>query len=131
MQSILERLTEILERSGHETFIHFRDVENWKETKLSSRDIIVGALKELKNCDAILALVTSSEKSEGLLLEVGFAKALDKKIILATKKDARAVLLRDISDAIIEFENMDELEEGISKDNASFCKYGENIEKNK
>jgi len=105
----LTRLADALELSGHETYIHFRDAEKWGKINLSPDEIIHGALNELKNCDAILALVMTAEKSEGLLLEVGFAIAGNKKIILAIKKDTQAIFLRALADEIIEYENTDSL----------------------
>lgn len=109
LQDILTKLSEKIESLGHKTYIHFRDAEKWGELELSPRKIIEGALDELKNCDAILALMMTSEKSEGLLLEVGYAKALGKKIILAIKENERAVFIKEIADEIVEFENIDDL----------------------
>lgn len=109
LRTLLEKLSGALEAAGHSTYIHFRDVEKWGEVELSPDEIIRGALKELKSCDAIFALMMTLEKSEGMLLEVGFAKALDKKIILAIKKGERAVFLKALADDVIEFEDGDDL----------------------
>jgi nucleoside 2-deoxyribosyltransferase len=111
----LGKISNALESSKHKTFIHLRDIENWEEKGLSSKDIISRALNELKKCDAILALVMSPEKSEGLLLEVGFAKALNKKIFLAVKKNANTIFLREIADDIFEFDDIEEITDEIKK----------------
>jgi nucleoside 2-deoxyribosyltransferase len=110
LKSNLNIVSKALRKNGHEDFIFFRDIQNYITGELSSKEIINRALNELHSCDAILALVTTPEKSEGLLLEVGYAKAQGKTIILAIKKDTRAIFLRDLADKIIEFEDIKELE---------------------
>jgi hypothetical protein len=65
----------------------------------------------LKKSDVFFAFVESNEKSEGLLLEAGYAKAQNKKIILAIKKDVNLRFLRAIADSIVEFEDMNDLKE--------------------
>ncbi len=65
---------------------------------------------KLKKSDSLLIFLLSKEKSEGMLLEVGIAKAFDKKIILLKKKDIKIGLLKDVADNIIEFESLKDLE---------------------
>jgi len=48
--------------------------------------VIKQAFIEIEKSDAIIALGESEEKSEGMLLEIGYAKAKNKKLILAIKK---------------------------------------------
>jgi hypothetical protein len=43
---------------------------------MSIDEIIKQAFLEIKKSDAIFAFVESEEKSEGMLLEIGYAKAL-------------------------------------------------------
>ena len=67
------------------------------------------ALNELDRADCILAFIKSEEKSEGMLIEIGYALAKKKKLILAIKKDVRATFVREMTNEIIEFQNLDEL----------------------
>ena len=109
LQEFLSRISQTIKELGHETFIFCRDRQNWGEVKMDSTEIITEALKELRQCDAILAIQNGDEKSEGLLLEVGYAKGLGKKIFLAISKDAKRPFLRGISDQVIEFNSIDDL----------------------
>ncbi|HII14888.1 MAG TPA: hypothetical protein HA362_01095 [Nanoarchaeota archaeon] len=71
--------------------------------------VIINAFAELKKCDGFFAFVESDEKSEGLLLEAGYTKALGKRIVLAIKKGVNLRFLRAIADKVIAFESLDEL----------------------
>lgn len=111
LKEILNEISAIIESYNNETFIFYRDMENWVGTEMDSKEIITKALSELKNIDVILCLIFSSEKSEGVLLEAGYAKALGKKIIVAKQRDARTIFLKDIADDIIEFNTQEDLKE--------------------
>ena len=117
LEEVKERLLEIdkvVKKLGHETFIFIRDIQNWKpngEPKL----IMEKAMENMKKCDAILSIIETQEKGEGLLLESGYMKALGKKVIVASKPEGRAVLLKGMADEVFEFNNMKEFEEKLRK----------------
>lgn len=110
LKETLTDISNILGNKNYKSFIFFRDVENWGEIPMTSSQVITQAFQQLKKADILFALVADSEKSEGLLLEVGFAKALGKKIVLAIKDDVRAVFLKDVADLIISFNNLEDLQ---------------------
>jgi hypothetical protein len=107
----LNTISSVIEEAGHNPFIFFRDIKKWGAIKMSPDDIINSAFVELKKSDAFFAFVESDEKSEGMLLESGYAKASNKKIILAIKKGINLRFLRSIADTIIEFEDLSDLKE--------------------
>jgi len=111
LKEILSEISAIIESYNNETFVSFRDIGNWGEISMDSKEIITKALAELRNMDCILCLVFSSEKSEGMLLEAGYAKALNKKIIIAKQRDIHIVFLKDIADDLIEFDTREDLKE--------------------
>ena len=67
----------------------------------------------IEECDAIL--VEASEKARGAYLELGYAKALNKKIIVIHKKGTEANLLEAMSDIKIEYDNFDDLKVKLAK----------------
>jgi nucleoside 2-deoxyribosyltransferase len=111
LKEILSEISSIIESHNNETFVSYRDIGKWGEISMDSEEIITKALAELRNTDCILCLVFSSEKSEGMLLETGYAKALGKKVIVAKKNDARIIFLKDIADDLIEFNTYEDLKE--------------------
>ena len=115
LKSVLTLISSAIEETGNKTFIFFRDAQQWGKIQIPANQVIINAFEELKKCDGFFAFVESDEKSEGLLLEAGYAKALDKRIVLAIKKGINLRFLRAIANEVIEFDNLDELKEKIKE----------------
>jgi len=67
----LGEISFILEKNGHQTILYFRDKENWQTRNFPPGKVIKEAFKEIRKCDAVLALIDHRETSEGMLLEIG------------------------------------------------------------
>lgn len=102
-------LSEKIKRTGNTSFIFYRDAQNRGESALSSKEIIMQAFAEIKKSDVIITFIESEEKSEGLLLEAGYAKALGKKLFLIIKKWVKLRFLEALADKMIEFDTIDEI----------------------
>lgn len=109
LKNSLTSVSKVLTGTGHETFIFCRDEQNWGEKEMLPEEIFAKALKHIEESDGLLAWQNSPEKSEGLLLEVGFAKGLGKRIIVAVKKDVPATFLRCVADEVVEYESDEKL----------------------
>lgn len=113
LQETLTRLSLAIETTGNQPYIYFRDAQNWWTTRLPTEQILPDAYSKLDQADGFFAFIESNEKSEWLLLEAWYAKAKNKKIVLAIKKDNNLRLLKSLADQIIEFETFWDLEEKI------------------
>lgn len=105
----IKKVALALEKRGHSTFNYFRDRENWQPGKYPQSRVIREALEEIRKCDAILAIINQREKSEGMLLEIGFAKALGKKVILLIFEGFSSVFLETLADKIIRLKSLEEI----------------------
>ena len=106
----LEELSEVIEESLKcKTFIFFRDAQNWGEKKMDVKELVKRACKEIKKCDVLL--VEASEKARGAYFEVGYAKALKKKIIVIHQEGTEADFLKAAGDVSIEYEDLEDLRE--------------------
>lgn len=103
-------ISDMIERTGNTTFIFNRDVQNRWEISMPINQVITQAFAEVKKSDAILAFIESEEKSEWMLLEVGYAKALGKNLILVIKRGINFRFLRALANKTIEFDTIDEIE---------------------
>ena len=110
LRAMLEKFSRLIEdATGWKTFIFFRDVQKWQKPAMSVNEVIERALKEVENCDAILA--EASEKARGVYFEVGYAKAKKKKVIVIHKKGTEANFLEALADVKIEYDDWDDLRE--------------------
>ena len=104
-----------LEKAGHTCLCTFWDEDHFQKNNFTKKQIIDHALKKVDKCDCLLAFIKSDEKSEGMLIEFGYAYAKNKKTIMAVKKGLKTSFAREMSDQVIEFTNFDELYEQIGK----------------
>ncbi len=111
----LEKISQALSDAGHEPFIFCRDVQNWQEGIMTKGEVIEACLPELEKSDAFFMFVNSEEKSEGMLIEAGFARATDKKIILVIKKGVSKHWLPHLAEIVIEYEDIEDLENKIKE----------------
>jgi nucleoside 2-deoxyribosyltransferase len=102
----LKKVCSALEELGHSYYCTFFDEGLPKE---DIKDLFNHAFEKLENSDIILVLVNSNEPSEGMLMEIGYALAKGKRVILAIDKGIGTTKTRDLIDEIIEFEDFDDL----------------------
>ena len=101
-----EQIANALEKKGHEPYSTMEEDESQFE---NAGDWVKHAFKQLDEHDAFLAVVRSEDKSEGLLMEVGYALSKGLKFILAIQEDVKNTYLRDMADRVIEFKDVDDL----------------------
>jgi nucleoside 2-deoxyribosyltransferase len=110
----LEELSKIIEETtNYKTYIFFRDAQKWGKIKMPINEVVEKAYKALKKCDAILA--EASEKANGIYFEVGYAKALNKKIIIIHQEGTEANFLEACADKIIIYKDFEDLKEKLKK----------------
>jgi nucleoside 2-deoxyribosyltransferase len=111
LEKDLEHLSSMLSDMGHETFIFERDIKNWQNIDIPREESSKMVFSAMAECDGVIAYANHSELSEGMAMEAGYAKALNKKIILAVKNGSSSSRVRSICDIYFEFDDIDELEE--------------------
>ena len=71
--------------------------------------MLKSAFKSIDKCDAYLAIIKNENKSEGLLIEIGYCLANKKKIILLINKSVKNTYLRNIANKVIEFNDRNDM----------------------
>ena len=115
LKETIHNICSSLEKSGHGHYCSFWKEGFFNENKFTHKQILEHALQELEKSDIYLAFVKSEDKSEGMLIEAGYAIAKKKKFYLAIKKGVHTVFLREMADKVIEFEELGELYEKLGK----------------
>ncbi|MFH1787735.1 MAG: nucleoside 2-deoxyribosyltransferase [archaeon] len=115
LERTLTEISDTLEKSGHEVYSAFTDEELFVKNNFSLKQILNHALNKIDLCECVLVFVRSPEKTEGMLIEIGYALAKKKKIILATRKGAYFQFTQEISDQVIEYETLEELKEKLGE----------------
>ena len=89
------------------------DEDFFKTQGFGVKEIFTHALKKLDECNAVLTIVDTESKSEGLLIEAGYAKAQNKPIFLAKRKGVYTHSLNGVATTIFEYESFENLCENL------------------
>ncbi|MDO8470038.1 MAG: nucleoside 2-deoxyribosyltransferase [bacterium] len=109
LKGVIRGIEEALHAAGHETVCSVWEEEKFTKERFTPRQILEWALRELDSADTYLAFVKSTERSEGMLLEAGYALAKGKRFIVAVRRDITTTFLRHIADTIIEYDSYGDL----------------------
>lgn len=104
---------------GHEVYLSLDDLVTWESGELALREKFARTFSELETSDALVVVVRTPEKSEGMLMEVGFALALRKPIYLYVAKGVDTYI-REVATSVVEFTGHEDLLENISIRTYSF-----------
>jgi len=103
LRGMIENISNDIQNLGHGTFCFFRDIQEWGNVHTDRFQIIPIALSKIDKSDVLMLIVTSPEKSTGMGVEAGYAKAKGIKILLAKKNGVESDYLESLSDKVITF----------------------------
>lgn len=109
LEQTLSQIKMTLESAGHSVFCSFWDEQHFHDNNFSNKQILEYVLEKLNSSDICLAFIKSTEKSEGMLLEAGYAFAQKKPIWVAIKNGVKTTFLTELAEKVIDFETLDEL----------------------
>lgn len=96
---------------------------NCDHIALGPRATMKYVFKHILECDFLFVLMTSEEKSEGLLMEVGLASGNNLPIIVAVKNGIKNTFVPQMADLVIEWGNESDLCQKVeSTDFDAICK---------
>lgn len=105
----ISRIRAILEEKGHSIFCTYWKEDYYRANKFTKMQILDHFLAELKESDVCLAYVRSPQPSEGMLLELGYALAMDKRIVVAIKEGVEYSFITGMAHQLINYDTADEL----------------------
>ena len=105
----LEKIKEIIWNIGHGSFVYHLDT---KYDNPTAKEVMEKAKSEIETSDIVLAFINYPWKSEGMLLELGIAKALGKEILTLVNKEIENeyFLTYWISDNTVFFDKFEDIE---------------------
>ncbi len=89
VEALLLPVREVLHRGGHDVYVILYDDELRTEENLKTfgpKEFIHHAFKKLRHAEFVVVLLASPLKSEGMILEMGYAMALGIPVVLAQKE---------------------------------------------
>lgn len=103
LQEVLYPVRDVLIAAGHEVYLSLDDLETWGDDGLTVPEKFRRTFAHLGTCDALLVIVRSPDRSEGMLMEVGYALARGMPMYLAVAVGVQTYI-RDVATRVAEFE---------------------------
>ena len=113
LQKEMEKIYSVLKQKGYSVYSTLE--EEGKNIFKKAGDWVIHAFKQIDNHDIFLVIVRTEHRSEGLLMEIGYAISKEKKIVLAINESVKNTYLRDFTKNIIEWKDFEDLLNKLSK----------------
>lgn len=115
LDNLLTPIKAVLDDKGIDLYCNYFDNDLVVRSKnFAPQDYVFDAFSTLNTCQILLALIKSSDKSEGMILEVGYAIAKGIPVIVAVKDGVSGSYLPGMANRKIEWSNTDDLSEKIA-----------------
>ncbi len=105
LRRTLSEICAVLHGVGYSTYCSIEQEDDFQRQGHTHQQIIENALQELRSSDALLAYVNSSARSEGQLMEIGYALAKNKPVILVHKTGTNVHSSKVMANQVIEFDD--------------------------
>lgn len=115
LETIIKNICSKLEELEHTCYCSLWDEDYFQKNRYSNTQILNHALGKLDDSDIYLAFINSNEKSEGVLIEAGYALAKKKIIYSAIRKGVKTTFVKELSDKNIDFSSLNELIEKLKQ----------------
>jgi nucleoside 2-deoxyribosyltransferase len=113
IKPLLSSVREVFKNKGIDIYATFFDENFFIGKDFNKRQIMDHALEIIENTDFLFVLITSSKKSEGMLIEIGFCMAKNIPIIAAIKDDVKDTYISEITKTNISWSDTENLLESI------------------
>ena len=108
LKPLMNTVKETFEKKGIDTYSTFFDKEV-NSNNLSPRQIVDRTLAIIDKVDYLFVLQTTENRSEGMLIEVGYCLAKNIPIIIATKDNVMDTYLPALTSESYTWSNEDDL----------------------
>ncbi len=108
LEAMLPAVRDVFVEAGHETYCTYFDAAYFRDKGHGPREIMHHAFSKIEELGKLLVIVNSTERSEGMILEVGYCMAKSIPFIVAKRKGVTSYL-DQLTDDSFEYNNVDEL----------------------
>ncbi|MBW2970456.1 nucleoside 2-deoxyribosyltransferase [Candidatus Woesearchaeota archaeon] len=111
LNEILPEVCETLKSAGHDHYCSFFDSAQFEHEKWSGKKILQKAFSEIDISEVVLFFVRTSDVSQGMLVELGYSLAKNKKIVLLINNSVKDSIFRRQIEHVVEFDDMSDLKD--------------------
>ncbi len=113
LEPMLTAVRDGFRSKGIDAYCTFFDEQLFKDKVYSPRQILEHAFKIVDACDFLFVLQTSDNKSEGMLMEIGYTLAKGIPVIAAVKDTVKKSLVSEVARVALPWADIPNLVETI------------------
>ncbi len=108
LQNFFYPVRDALLKRGFAVYLSLDDLDTWGQNELALSEKFVRTFQALTDSDCLLVITRTTDRSEGLLMEVGFALGQHKPVVLMVQTDVQTYV-RDVASLVVEFQDHSDL----------------------
>lgn len=109
---LLKLLTAVrdgLGEAGISAYCTFFDEDAFQEKAYGAKEIMNHAFKKISTVDVLFVILTSDERSEGMLMEIGYCLAKGIPVVVAAKDTVKSSTVPDMATHVVVWSDIEEL----------------------
>lgn len=110
---LLPAVCESLKELGQAVYCTYFDDAEFKAKGSKPRQIMEHAFSKIEEMDGLFVVLDGEEKSEGMLMEVGYCVARGLNIVVAKRSGVDNTYVPNMADYSFEYDNVDDLKQKI------------------
>ncbi len=114
LNKLIPPVNDALLRRGIEVYCTYFDEDAFTDSGWSPRAIMNHAFRKIDEMGGVFVVQDSTEKSEGVILEVGYCVAKGLPIVVAKRSTVTNTYLPEMADTSFEYSNIEELQKLIA-----------------
>jgi nucleoside 2-deoxyribosyltransferase len=111
LDQLVTPVMNILHKQGHNVFCNYIFDDLYIKEKYTLKDIMIHCYKHLDTQETVLCLIDTDELSCGMLLELGYAFAKNKNVVVCSRENCEIGTVKDMVNTHFVYKNYQELEE--------------------
>ncbi len=109
LEPMLRSIIEAFNDRGVEAYSTFFDDLEFQDKSMSAKEIMVHAFRKIDDSDLLFVVQTSDNKSEGMIMEVGYCIAKHKPIVAAVRNTVGYTYVPDMAHISFRWQDNDGL----------------------
>jgi nucleoside 2-deoxyribosyltransferase len=109
LRPLLRQVVDAFRRRNIDTYCSLFDEQTFQAEHYTQQDIFAHTFAILDGCDMLFVIQTTNEKSEGLLMEVGYCIAKRIPIVVAQHEHVTETYIHELAQVALRYTSVGEL----------------------
>jgi len=109
LEALLHPVRDALEADGSRVYCTYFNEGNFKDAGIGPAEIMHHAFSKIEEMGSLFVLIDSEQKSEGMIMEIGYCIAKDIPITVSVRDGVTGTYLPDMTGNVIRYTDVNDL----------------------